>query len=201
MYKKIHIKNAIFLTIRYKVYLKFTVKFHDSQNERNMIRFLEGSKTNGKANSEHYFDILSPSMSLNSASFQPRKVKFYAKILRNQFFFFFKFRIKTSKVPLVGLPMMLLITGKEMAKQRETASVEKIYCGRHLLFMGHKKQKIQNSSLRKPMLTTLLTSSLLKGTQRQFLENICQEDDLRSRIFGTFVKFLACLLLLGFSNI
>ena len=99
MYKKIHIKNAIFLTIMYKVYLKFTVKFHDSQNERNMIRFLEGSKTNGKANSEHYFDILSPSMSLNSASFQPRKVKFYAKILR----------IKTSKVPLVGfLPMMLL---------------------------------------------------------------------------------------------
>ena len=28
------------------------------------------------------------------------------------------------------------------------------------------------------------------------------EDDLRSRIFGTFVvKFLACLPLLGFSNI
>ena len=88
MYKKIHIKNAIFLTIMYEMYLKFfesftaTVKFHDSQNERNMIRFLEGSKTNRKANSEHYFDILSPSMSLNSASFQPRKVKFYAKILR-----------------------------------------------------------------------------------------------------------------------
>ena len=40
------------------------------------------------------------------------------------------------------------------------------------------------------------------GTQRQFLENICSEDDLRSRIFGTFVvKFLACLPLLGFSNI
>ena len=32
--------------------------------------------------------------------------------------------------------------------------------------------------------------------------NVCSEDDLRSRIFGTFVvKFLACLLLLGFSNI
>ena len=31
---------------------------------------------------------------------------------------------------------------------------------------------------------------------------ICSEDDLRSRIFGTFVvKFLACLPLLGFSNI
>ena len=41
-----------------------------------------------------------------------------------------------------------------------------------------------------------------RGTQRQFLENICSEDDLKSRIFGTFlVKFLACLLLLGFSNI
>ena len=33
-------------------------------------------------------------------------------------------------------------------------------------------------------------------------KNICSEDDLRCRIFGTFVvKFLACLPLLGFSNI
>ena len=41
-----------------------------------------------------------------------------------------------------------------------------------------------------------------RGTLRQFSENICSEDDLRSRIFGTFVvKFLACLPLLGFSNI
>ena len=32
--------------------------------------------------------------------------------------------------------------------------------------------------------------------------NICSEDDLRSRIFRTFVaKFLACLPLLEFSNI
>ena len=35
-----------------------------------------------------------------------------------------------------------------------------------------------------------------------FRENICSEDDLRSRIFGAFVvTFLACLPLLGFSNI
>ena len=35
-----------------------------------------------------------------------------------------------------------------------------------------------------------------------FRETICSEDDVRSRIFGTFVvKFLACLPLLGFSNI
>ena len=40
------------------------------------------------------------------------------------------------------------------------------------------------------------------GTQRQFSENICSEDDLRSRIFGTVVvKVFACLPLLGFSNI
>ena len=38
--------------------------------------------------------------------------------------------------------------------------------------------------------------------KNNFRKNICSEDDLRSRIFGTFVvKFLACLLLLGFSNI
>ena len=36
----------------------------------------------------------------------------------------------------------------------------------------------------------------------QFSENIYSEDDLRSGIFGTFVlKFLACLPVLGFSNI
>ena len=41
----------------------------------------------------------------------------------------------------------------------------------------------------------------LRGTQRQFLENICSESDLISRIFETVVvKFLACLPLLGFSN-
>ena len=44
--------------------------------------------------------------------------------------------------------------------------------------------------------------SMFRGTQRQFSENICSDDDLRSRIFGTFVlKFLACLSVLGFSNI
>ena len=35
-----------------------------------------------------------------------------------------------------------------------------------------------------------------------FRENICSEDDLRSRIFGAFVvKFLACLPLIGYSKI
>ena len=46
------------------------------------------------------------------------------------------------------------------------------------------------------------TATLIRSTQRQFSENICSEDDLRSRIFGTFVvKFLAYQPLLGFLNI
>ena len=45
------------------------------------------------------------------------------------------------------------------------------------------------------------TCIYVRGTQRQFSENICSEDDLRSRIFRTFVvKFLARLSLLGFPN-
>ena len=46
------------------------------------------------------------------------------------------------------------------------------------------------------------TNCLKSGAPNgNFRENICSEDDLRTRIFGTFVvKFLACLPLLGFSN-
>ena len=49
----------------------------------------------------------------------------------------------------------------------------------------------------------LQKSSLNSGAPNgNFRENFCSEDDLRSRIFGAFVvKFLACLPLLGFSNI
>ena len=57
---------------------------------------------------------------------------------------------------------------------------------------------------RRPVI--LFTRSLLRSMSGapngNFQENICSEDDLRTRIFGTFVvKFLACLPLLGFSNI
>ena len=48
----------------------------------------------------------------------------------------------------------------------------------------------------------LLLLGTVQGTQRQFSENICSEDDLRSRIFGTFfVTFIVCLPLLGNSKI
>ena len=47
----------------------------------------------------------------------------------------------------------------------------------------------------------VIETYFIGGTQRQFSENICSENDLRSRMFGTFVvKFLACLPLLGFKN-
>ena len=47
-----------------------------------------------------------------------------------------------------------------------------------------------------------MSTHCVRSTQRQFSENICSKDDLRSRIFGAFVvKFLACLPLPGFSNI
>ena len=48
----------------------------------------------------------------------------------------------------------------------------------------------------------LTVYACFRGTQRQFSENICSKDDLRSRIFEIFVvKFRACLHVLGFSNI
>ena len=48
----------------------------------------------------------------------------------------------------------------------------------------------------------LLFSSLSGAPNDNFRKNTCLEDDLRSRIFEVFVvKFLACLPLLGFSNI
>ena len=42
---------------------------------------------------------------------------------------------------------------------------------------------------------------LSEAPNDNFRKIICSEDDLRSRIFGSFSKkFLACLPLLGFSN-
>ena len=55
---------------------------------------------------------------------------------------------------------------------------------------------------RQPALRNKRSSLLSEAPNDNFRKNVCSEDDLRSRIFRTFVvKFLACLLLLGFSNI
>ena len=49
---------------------------------------------------------------------------------------------------------------------------------------------------------TFFSYRMVRGTQRHISENICSEDDLRSRILRTFVvRFRACLPVLGFSNI
>ena len=51
---------------------------------------------------------------------------------------------------------------------------------------------VRSQSIQKENKRTFRTQ-INRGTQRQFSENICSEDDLRSRIFGAFVvKFLAC---------
>ena len=51
-------------------------------------------------------------------------------------------------------------------------------------------------------LVRLVSLSSCRAPNDNFRKNICSGDDLRSRIFEIFVvKFLACLPLLGFSNI
>ena len=66
----------------------------------------------------------------------------------------------------------------------------------------HSRLYLRTESVSYRLLQTTAIMDMVRGTQRQFLKNICSEDDLRSRIFGIFVvKFLACLPLLGFSNI
>ena len=47
----------------------------------------------------------------------------------------------------------------------------------------------------------ILLKCLIQGHPTTIFGNICTEDDLRSRIFGTFAVKCACLPLLGFSNI
>ena len=90
-----------------------------------------------------------------------------------------------------------------------TSAVRRLF-GRTQLLIS-KKTKTLNlcgilSNLSEKVLIKRVTwfywKSLKQGTQRQFSQNICSEDDLRSGIFVTFVvKFLACLPHLGFSNI
>ena len=69
--------------------------------------------------------------------------------------------------------------------------------------------KLKSSKIKKKANVTSIPCLLASKSRNfpgapngNFRENICSEDDLRSRIFGAFVvKFLACLPLLRFSNI
>ena len=62
--------------------------------------------------------------------------------------------------------------------------------------------KYVHSTRYRQIVETTSCRQLSGAPNDNFRKIICSEDDLRSRIFGSFsVKFLACLLLLGFSNI
>ena len=94
--------------------------------------------------------------------------------------------------------------GKNYLETHGTAMGTKMAVAFSNIFMNKVETEILSQSLFKPLVWKRYIDDIfsLRGTQRQFLENICSVDDLTSRIFGTFVvKFLACLPLLGFSNI
>ena len=104
----------------------------------------------------------------------------------------------------------LLTTEKGEERERETA----VFAGYILAYSGSQEHRIPfilslcgfgphilgiKISIVRVYLRISATWDDHPFTQRQFLENICSEDNLRSRIFGTFVvKFLARLPLLGF---
>ena len=69
------------------------------------------------------------------------------------------------------------------------------------LICGQKKGQSLSSKIF-PKLGFKATTVYFSGAPNDnFRKNICSEDDLRSRIFLTFVvKFLASMPLLGFSN-
>ena len=70
-----------------------------------------------------------------------------------------------------------------------------------MLRMTKSEEKRLTESLEQALLVVGL-SGTTGAPNDNFRKNICSEVDLRSKIFGTFfAKFLACLPLLGFSNI
>ena len=89
------------------------------------------------------------------------------------------------------------------AKVQRVKQLEKAHCPPTVLLLSMHQTPITFPCLLvlSPDLTP--AEGLLAGAPNgNFRENICSEDNFRTRIFGTLVvKFLACLPLLGFSNI
>ena len=99
-------------------------------------------------------------------------------------------------------------------KQRSTSCVSPLsHCMPTMNLTYHRRAKfcgiiVLNFAWDKPQMETMVVQNSFKekhitgAPNDNFRENICSEGDLRSRIFGAFVvTFLACLPLLGFSNI
>ena len=83
----------------------------------------------------------------------------------------------------ISISFVILIISYRSELSRLLWLYTRITCVTHYCF---------NESL--PANTNVSPRSLPRGTQRQFSVNICSEDGLRSRIFGTFfVKLLSCL--------
>ena len=78
-------------------------------------------------------------------------------------------------------------------------------CWLHVYAWLRVKLEVKGTGVRSVLSWRLYHSYVLAtpgAPNDNFRENICSGDDLRSRIFGTFVvKFLASMPLLGFSNI
>ena len=94
----------------------------------------------------------------------------------------------------------------DITDMRRSCRLRENTSGRRPLGSSSRLLKVPNNKKKNTAmifhLLNLSPTAQIRGTQRQFSENICSEDDLRSRIFGTFVvKFFASLPLLGFSNI
>ena len=97
---------------------------------------------------------------------------------------------KLSKIVLSGKFTYGSRETELLAKAAQDQCIEIRGCAYKLFTMQRKKNHWDvspfNGNFIKPF-ATIFTLELgnNKGTQRQFLENICSEDDLRSRIFGT----------------
>ena len=92
-------------------------------------------------------------------------------------------------------------TGVEIGRSRDPFfTAELTRCKK--LILGSVLQLVLSDPSQKLVSYKLIVGIRSGAPNGNFRENICSEDNLRSRIFGAFVvKLLACLPLLGFSNI
>ena len=81
-----------------------------------------------------------------------------------------------------------------LLRSTHTKSIRTLFCS-----IGVKNVKFKTFGF---LLENCVSELNTGAPNDNFRKIICSEDDLRSRIFGSFfVKFVACLPLLGFSNI